>query len=467
MSVAKKNSGFSLIELLTVLGLATLFLTMSVGVYFSFRQRNQIDIESQKVASALRLAQNKTLAAQNFETHGIHFDSAVETYTFFEGATFDSMDPDNEVVPLENNTEFSNIQLADGGVDVIFDRVSGRTTQYGFVEIVDVRDATIIRTLCIEGEGSVRILRVGSSSSICTQGVLEYTEGTTAADLASFPNNLGFGDAAQSFTVGTSDIYVHRVELFLMQTGTPSDVFLEMRSGTSNGTVVGKSLMVASSSLPTTLSWVRFIFPSPVTLTASSQYFLRLRSLPDSTVAFSGAAGTIYWGYEHSPSAPPAYSDGDAWRYVGANDNPLDQGQQLGPADQYDFSFRLFSQDGPSMTDSRHLEFDLTFSIRSNTNITLSFDGGSTVEVVLIADFMNVDSTIFDWEATIDVSGSPQSVRIHSLYIDDEDTILSIHRDRRLNDAFLLIDVDGTDVVTYTATGTPSMGPTIDSMVYR
>ena len=166
MNVMNKNSGFSMIELLTVLGIATIFLAMSVGVYFSFRQRNQIDIESQKVASALRLAQNKTLAAQNFAAHGIHFDSVAETYTFFEGATFDPVDPDNEVVPLENNTEFSNIQLAGGGVDVIFDRISGRTIHDGFIEIVDARDATIIRTLCVEEEGGVRILRVGSSSAI-------------------------------------------------------------------------------------------------------------------------------------------------------------------------------------------------------------------------------------------------------------------------------------------------------------
>lgn len=467
MSETNKNwSGFTLIEMLAVMGVALIFISMSVGVYFSFQDRTRIDLESQGVLSALRLAQNITLAAENFDSHGIHFDTSANTYTLFEGSTFDPLDTANELFNLENRIIFSNIQLTGGGDNVIFDRVSGTTAHGGFVEMIDAGDTTIIRVICIESEGSVRVLRLSEISSDCTSGVLEYNDGTTAANLASFPNNFGFGDPAQSFTVGAESIFAHRVDLYLMQTTTPSNIFLEIRSATTTGPVIAKSIVVDGASVPGALSWIQFIFPSAVELSASTEYFLRLRSLPDSTIAFSGAAGTVYWGYEHSSTEPPAYGGGDAWRYVGASDNPADEGQQLGPVDQYDFSFRIFSQDGPTVTDSRHLEFDIGASIRGNTSITLTF-AGSTAEVVTIADYMNVSETIFDWSGTVDVSGSPQTIRMHSLFIDDDDTIVSVHRDRRQNDASLVIDIDGTDLVSYTAEGSATKGASIDSMVYR
>lgn len=457
-----------MLEVIIITGIVTVILAVSTGIYFSLKQRNFIDVEAQKIVSALRLAHNRTLASQALDSHGVHFDSASNTYTLFRGDVFDSMDPENEENQLAGQVEFSNIQLEGASINVVYNRLAGTTYSSGFVEIASIGDPSDIRIICVEAGGNAFVLKTGESSSVCVSGDIEF-EAATDGDLANFPGNLGRGDPAQSFTAGSENISVARADLFIRSSGTPSNVFLEIRDSGTTGAVLGKSLTVGGASIPASLSWVQFIFSDPVQLTADTQYFMRLRSLPDSTIADSGAAGTIIWGYEHSATAPPAYADGDAWRFVGANDNPLDAGQQLGPVDQYDFAFKLFLREGPQMRDSRHLEFDLDleFSLQGSTQITLSFNGGAVVENITVADFMNGTQTKFEWEGEIDVGGSFQTVRIHSLYIDAYDTTLSVHRDAELNDASLDINIDAVDLVEYTAAGVPTKGSTIGSMIYK
>lgn len=467
----KTNTGFTLLEILVVLSIITVLIGVSIGVYGSLRNRSALDVDAQKIVSALRLARNRTLASQNTSSHGVHFETSDDSFTNFEGSTYNPADPNNKTVFLNSRIEFLNIQLLGSAPDSIFSRLSGQTLQDGFIEIADTSDSTETRIICIETSGAVRILNPKDTSASCNAPILEYKDGLTDVDLASFPSSTRLGDPAQSFTVGASDIYVSGIDLYIRRSGTPSDIFLEIRKNESTGptgTVIGKSLLREGAILPVSLAWVRFEFPNSVQLTASTQYFMRLGSLPSSTIA-STASGTLIWGYEHSAVSPPAYSGGDAWRFVGAFNNPAYQGEQLGPSDQYDFSFRIFSQEAPTNIDSRNLEFNLTStsSLRNVVTIALSFDGGSVTQDIPVSAFMNVDSTEFDWSGTNSVGGNDQVLRIHSLYIDDNDTILHVHRGGDSNNVALDINLDTADLVTYTASGVPTKGSNINSMIYR
>ncbi|MDX1607849.1 MAG: type II secretion system protein [Candidatus Spechtbacterales bacterium] len=463
------KKGFTFIEILIVLGISTVLLAISLSIYFTLSRRGGIDTDMQRVVSALRLAQNRTISSNNYSPHGVHFDSSADTFTMFEGSAYSSTNTTNEEFRLERGVEFLSIQLEGGGFEVVFDRLLGTTDNYGFVELAKTSDNSDNRTICIEENGRTFLI---PSSALCNVADLEYTDGTTNNDLASFPSASANGDPAQSFAVGNSSINISNADLYLRYNDDDtdsnySDIFLEIRENSTTGNVLGKSLIVEGSSISTSLSWNGFVFPAPVALSASSTYFLRMRSLPDSTISTPGAEGTIIWAYGHEATAPSVYGGGDAWRYVGANNNTTDSGQQLGPSDQYDFSFRLYSKESPPLVDSRHLEFDLEFSLRDHTDMTLTFDGGAHVETITIADYMNGPQTIFDWEDTIDVSGNSEHIRIHSLYIDNNDTTLSVHRGRDENNLSLNIDIDTIDFVDYTAGGTPTKGNSIGSMIYR
>lgn len=119
------------------------------------------------------------------------------------------------------------------------------------------------------------------------------------------------------------------------------------------------------------------------------------------------------------------------------------------------------SPTGSAITDSRHLHFDLGWSIQDRTTMTLDFSNPpnpNVQEVVTMADYFNSDRTEFDWEGDVAVGSSQQTMRVHTHVLDAGETLLSIHRDRRYNDKALTISIDGQDIVSYQADGTATVG---------
>lgn len=189
---------------------------------------------------------------------------------------------------------------------------------------------------------------------------IQFKEGTTDGDLADFPGLLG--DPAQSFTTRNNGFKVSRIELFIKKSADdPSDIFLEIRESSTIGPVIGTSQAIDSAVLSNGLEWEMFSFSEPVNLNSNTEYFLRLRSMPDSADPSSGAAGIIHWGYSQSEDSP--YPDGKAYRYVGRDNNPDDPGEELS---QYDFSFSI--PDAPSVA-------NLPFHIRGGKTIGTDSDG--------------------------------------------------------------------------------------------
>jgi len=458
--------GFTLIEILIVIGISAILVSLSGSVYISLSQRSDVDREAQELESVLSLARSKTLASHNEQSFGVHINSATNEYFLFEGASYNPIAPGNKRFDIASGVSISSLNLNGGGSDIVFDRLTGESSDFGSVILQDLSDTSRLRAICIDASGIAEV------QSACAVTSFEYTNGTTDGNLASFPANSGFGDPAQSFTVGSGDIYVKGADLYLRRTtASPSDVFWDVRQISTVGTALGRSWIVRGTSLPSSFGWISFTFPRPVFLLANTQYFLRLRSLPDSTIAFSYATGTIYWGYAHSASAPPAYAGGDAWRYVGQNNVLSYAGERLGPSDQYDFSFRInYGIDPPSVTDSRHMEFDLGWSIRGHTTLKLVFHDPPNPDVVkdvAMSGFFNGTNTEFDWEGTVVVGGSNQTMRIHTYYLDSEDTMLSIDRDRRVNNKAVDVSIDGMAIASYAINGTPTVGANGGSMIYR
>lgn len=474
--------GFTLIELLIVLGVSGIFVAISAGVYTSLRQRSSLELAVREVQSVFQLAREQTLSSEGAQNFGVYVNSAGREYFLFPGSSYVAGNPDNERFVVPANVNILTPEFQGGGSEMVFDRLTGMTSQFGTLTVQDAGDISRMLRLCVFSSGSVEVI----SSAQCGDAPLEHI-GTTDVDLANFPGR--WGDPAQSFTVGAQDMYVREAQLYLRRiTAAPSDIYLEIRGTSTAGPIIGagRSRIIQGSSLPASLGWISFTFPAPVFLQASTQYFLRLRSLADSTVydpfnpSFS-ATGTIHWGYTHSASVPPAYAGGDAWRYVEyiAYGGAGATGQQLGPADQYDFAFRLiYGIDPPAGADSRHVEFELDdptnsnhdgWSIRGGTTLTLTFTDPTpdVVQNIAMASYFNSDQTVFDWQGSVNVDGDTETLRIHSLYIDRYDTVLSVHRDRAINNKAVDISIDGRLVASYAADGTIIVGAYGGEAVYR
>lgn len=165
-----------------------------------------------------------------------------------------------------------------------------------------------------------------------------FESATNDNNLAEFPSmNVGDGDPAQAFTT-SSAIKATKIELPLRRaTASPSDIFAEIRTSPI-GTVLGVSqVIVAPTIANTSFAWVQFRFSETVSLNAGIKYYIRLRSIPDSTQAGSGSAGAVHWQYEQSLGSP--YAGGEARKNIGKT-SPEDEGQILM---DYDFGFRIYA----------------------------------------------------------------------------------------------------------------------------
>jgi len=287
-----KNSAFTLVELLVVIGISVILVGISSSVYLSLLKRSDVDVEARKFKSVLNLARNQALASEGGQSFGVHIDSSSNEYVLFSGSTFNSSDPENERFSIPSQVVVGSIQLQGGGVDTVFNRLEGTTSQYGSIMLADIEDASDNSTICISESGSI---------------------------------------------------------------------------------------------------------------------------------------------YIQTPCAP----------------NPTE-----------------FT----GIRDSRHLDFDLGWSIKGALILTLTFHDSPSpdvVEDITMAGFFNANSTEFDWSGSVDVYGDTETLRIHTHFLDNNDTTLSMHRDQRNNNKAVDVSIDGKDIVSYAADGTPTVGAYGGSMIYR
>src|SRR4030042_2093083 len=122
---------FSLVEVLTVILIVGLIFLIAVGGYFYFLKKNNIDVDSQRILNILRLAKSKSVSSENLSNFGVHFDSALNTFILFSGASYNPLDANNEVYNLASEIYYQSISLNGAGNDVIFNRMFGDTSSFG------------------------------------------------------------------------------------------------------------------------------------------------------------------------------------------------------------------------------------------------------------------------------------------------------------------------------------------------
>lgn len=121
-----RSSGFTLIEMMIVIGLLAVLFSLGGVVYTSFSRQDQLTSEAEKIVSALNEARAKTLAGYsgggtdglNF---GVYFDST--GYVLFQGTTYIADSPTNQRVNLAPKISLSEIAFPDQ--QIVFRRLTG------------------------------------------------------------------------------------------------------------------------------------------------------------------------------------------------------------------------------------------------------------------------------------------------------------------------------------------------------
>ncbi|MBI2462790.1 MAG: type II secretion system protein [Candidatus Spechtbacteria bacterium] len=109
------------------------------------------------------------------------------------------------------------------------------------------------------------------------------------------------------------------------------------------------------------------------------------------------------------------------------------------------------------VSDSRHVDFVLGWSIQNATSVQLSFPNIPQTQTIPMAAYFNADKSSFDMDYSVTVSGVVQHFRIHTLSLDTINTTLSVFRDRNggeNNQRVILNIIDGgvtKPIATYLA----------------
>lgn len=123
--------GFTIIEVVIVIVILAVLTAMAITSFSGFRQNQLLNSDVNKAISVINEARSKTLSSQDFSQYGVHFEAS--QIVVFKGATYVASSPDNATSTLSSFIEISGISLNGGGSDVVFQKLTGKTDNYGTI----------------------------------------------------------------------------------------------------------------------------------------------------------------------------------------------------------------------------------------------------------------------------------------------------------------------------------------------
>ena len=125
--------GFTLVELLVVVAIMSVVSMIIFNTFVTFKTNQALNMDTDTVVEVLRQARNQTLTSKNSSSYGVHFSST--KVTLFVGTSYIVGSPTNQDFILSSTDTILTISLAPSGSDVVFDRLTGETVNYGTVVV--------------------------------------------------------------------------------------------------------------------------------------------------------------------------------------------------------------------------------------------------------------------------------------------------------------------------------------------
>ncbi len=150
-AIGKSGAGFTAIEILIAIVVIGVVFSVAMGPLKSFRDAQVIASDTENLLSLLKEARSQTVFSKNSSQYGVHFES--ERAVLFQGTVFDEPNANNKEFRLNSNLSISNWSLNGGGQDVVFERLTGKTSQFGIVTTSLKNNPSKIKTITISETG--------------------------------------------------------------------------------------------------------------------------------------------------------------------------------------------------------------------------------------------------------------------------------------------------------------------------
>lgn len=154
-----KSRGFTLLEVIVVVAIVIIIMTTSFTMGASFIVDRTLEAKTHEVAETLKLAQIRSLTRYQNSQWGVLFQQnsppTNDRYILFKGTSYATRDVAYDViVDLPDFLSFTNIGFGGSGTQVVFAKLTGKTTQAGSVRLTTTGgDYT---TVSVNGMGVVQ-----------------------------------------------------------------------------------------------------------------------------------------------------------------------------------------------------------------------------------------------------------------------------------------------------------------------
>lgn len=153
----KFTKGNSLIEIVIAMAIITIILVITVPRLNEFRTHQTLKNTASEVVNLLNEAKTSTLFSKNSTVYGVHFET--NRMVFFTGATFDDSAATNKVITFDPLVTLpsGNIVLNGSGVDVVFDRLTGNTSNHGTITLELASNSSKQKIITISALGVISL----------------------------------------------------------------------------------------------------------------------------------------------------------------------------------------------------------------------------------------------------------------------------------------------------------------------
>lgn len=151
-----KNKGFTLMEVLIVIGVIALLGAIIFPSLSRFRNEQSLQNTSVNIVNYLNLARSNSLSSLDGINYGIHFDS--DDMVYFVGDTYDGNALTNQIIPFSTGVilDMTNgLNLNNGSSNVIFPRLRGEVSGYGTITIELSSDPSNKKSIKVDKLGSI------------------------------------------------------------------------------------------------------------------------------------------------------------------------------------------------------------------------------------------------------------------------------------------------------------------------
>ena len=153
--IKNKKLGFSLIEMIVVIAIGAVLVAAVVVSFSSFRNSKIVDISADQILSVINEARVKAVSSEDYSRFGVRLEA--NRAVFFKGDIFTEPNPSNMETPMSPLVEISNISLNGGGVDIVFQKLTGKTSNYGSLRVRLKSDNNKYKIISIKSTGIANI----------------------------------------------------------------------------------------------------------------------------------------------------------------------------------------------------------------------------------------------------------------------------------------------------------------------